>query len=72
MIDELVTVINCHQQVLFVINDLKDIHENGITPDIIVEATDEDLVQLPEPYNKDKQLYEAIKILSLEQISQTE
>jgi len=50
----------------------KDIHENGITPDIIVEATDEDLVQLPEPYNKDKQLYEAIKILSLEQISQTE
>ena len=50
----------------------KDIHENGIMPDIIVEATDEDTVQLPEPYNKDKQLYEAIKILSLKQVSQTE
>ncbi len=49
----------------------RDIHENGIVPDIIVEASEEDSVQLPEPYDKDKQLYEAIKILSAKQISST-
>jgi len=42
----------------------KDIHENGIVPDIVVELSEDDVVSLPEPYDKDKQLFEAIKILS--------
>ena len=42
----------------------KDIHENGIVPDIVVEPSEDDVVSLPEPYDKDKQLFEAIKILS--------
>lgn len=42
----------------------KDIHENGIIPDIIVEPSEDDVVSLPEPHEKDKQLFEAIKILS--------
>ena len=42
----------------------KDIHENGIVPDIVIEPSEDDVVSLPEPYDKDKQLFEAIKILS--------
>ncbi len=42
----------------------KDIHENGIMPDVVIELSDDDKVSLPEPYDKDKQLFEAIKILS--------
>ena len=42
----------------------KDIHENGIIPDVIVEPSEDDVVSLPEPHEKDKQLFEAIKILS--------
>ena len=42
----------------------KDIHENGIIPDIIIEPSEDDVVSLPEPHEKDKQLFEAIKILS--------
>lgn len=42
----------------------KDIHENGIMPDVVVELSESDKVSLPKPYDKDKQLFEAIKILS--------
>ena len=42
----------------------KDIHKNGIVPDVVVELSEDDLVSLPEPYEKDKQLFEAIKLLS--------
>ena len=42
----------------------KDIHENGIMPDVVVELSESDKVNLPKPYDKDKQLFEAIKILS--------
>ena len=47
----------------------KDIHENGIIPDIIVELSEDDVVSLPEPYDKDKQLFEAIKILSEKKVT---
>ena len=47
----------------------KDIHENGIVPDVVVETSEDDSVSLPEPYEKDKQLFEAIKILSQSKIT---
>ncbi len=47
----------------------KDIHENGIIPDIIIEPSEDDVVSLPEPYEKDKQLFEAIKILSQNKVT---
>ena len=47
----------------------KDIHENGIVPDVVVELSEDDVVSLPEPYNKDKQLFEAIKILSVNKVT---
>tara|TARA_Y100000389_G_scaffold204426_1_gene256879 strand:- start:5561 stop:6751 length:1191 start_codon:yes stop_codon:yes gene_type:complete len=40
----------------------KDIHTLGITPDIIVEYEKDKLVELPDPYNADNQLFETIKI----------
>ena len=47
----------------------KDIHENGIIPDIIIEPSEDDVVSLPEPHEKDKQLFEAIKILSQNKVT---
>ena len=47
----------------------KDIHENGIIPDIVVELSEDDVVSLPEPYDKDRQLFEAIKILSEKKVT---
>ena len=40
----------------------RDIHTLGITPDIIVEYEKDKVVELPDPYNKDNQLFETIKI----------
>ena len=40
----------------------RDIHTLGITPDIIVEYEKDKLVELPDPYNADNQLFETIKI----------
>ena len=40
----------------------KDIHTLGITPDIIVEYEKDKLVELPDPYSADNQLFETIKI----------
>ena len=47
----------------------KDIHENGIMPDVVVELSESDKVSLPKPYDKDKQLFEAIKILSANKVT---
>tara|TARA_Y100001949_G_scaffold127869_1_gene109388 strand:+ start:1432 stop:2625 length:1194 start_codon:yes stop_codon:yes gene_type:complete len=41
----------------------RDIHENGITPDIVVELSEKDVFDLPEPYQNDKQVFQAIKLL---------
>ena len=45
----------------------KDIHTKGISPDILLEGNDyedeENKVSLPEPYDKDKQLFDAIAII---------
>tara|TARA_X000000368_G_scaffold381008_1_gene337200 strand:+ start:66 stop:1259 length:1194 start_codon:yes stop_codon:yes gene_type:complete len=40
----------------------RDIHTEGIEPDIKIERDAGKDVKLPEPYNKDNQLFEAIKI----------
>ena len=40
----------------------RDIHTQGITPDVIIEYEKDKMVELPDPYNKDNQLYETIKI----------
>jgi|TARA_X000000368_G_scaffold399577_1_gene370692 carboxyl-terminal processing protease len=40
----------------------RDIHTQGIEPDIKIERETDKDVKLPEPYNKDNQLFEAIKI----------
>ena len=42
----------------------RDIHKNGIEPDIKIEREKDQIVMLPEPYNKDNQLFETIKIMS--------
>ena len=42
----------------------RDIHKNGIEPDIKIEREKDQIVMLPEPYNKDNQLFETIKIIS--------
>ena len=42
----------------------RDIHKNGIEPDITVERQKDQIVMLPEPYDKDNQLFETIKIIS--------
>ena len=42
----------------------RDIHKNGIEPDIKIEREKDQTVTLPEPYNKDNQLFETIKIIS--------
>jgi len=45
----------------------KDIHTKGISPDILLKGNDykgeENKVSLPEPYDKDKQLFDAITII---------
>ena len=45
----------------------KDIHTEGISPDILLKGNDdkdeENKVSLPEPYDKDKQLFDAIAII---------
>ena len=41
----------------------RDIHENGITPDIVIELSEKDVFDLPEPYQNDKQVFQAIKLL---------
>jgi len=41
----------------------RDIHTLGITPDIIVEYEKDKIVELPDPYNSDNQLFETIKIV---------
>ena len=45
----------------------KDIHTEGISPDILLKSNDdkdeENKVSLPEPYDKDKQLFDAIAII---------
>ena len=47
----------------------KDIHKHGINPDITVEISEKDLVSLPKPYDKDKQLFEALKHIKKMEIS---
>jgi len=47
----------------------KDIHKHGIDPDIMVKISDKDLVSLPKPYDKDKQLFEAIEYLKTMKVS---
>ena len=47
----------------------RDIHKHGIDPDIMVKISDKDLVSLPKPYDKDKQLFEAIEYLKTMKIS---
>ena len=42
----------------------RDIHKNGIEPDIKIEREKDQTVTLPEPYNEDNQLFETIKIIS--------
>jgi len=45
----------------------RDIHTKGISPDILLKGNDdkdeENKVSLPEPYDKDKQLFDAIAII---------
>ena len=40
----------------------RDIHTQGIKPDIEIKRDPDKNVELPEPYNKDNQLFETIKI----------
>ena len=40
----------------------RDIHAQGITPDVIIEYEKDKVVELPDPYNTDNQLFETIKI----------
>ena len=40
----------------------RDIHTQGIKPDIEIKRDPDKNVELPEPYNKDSQLFETIKI----------
>ena len=40
-----------------------DIHENGIKPDLVIEVGKKEKVNLPEPYDEDGQLFQAIKHL---------
>lgn len=40
----------------------RDIHTQGIEPDIEIKRDPDKNVELPEPYNKDNQLFETIKI----------
>ena len=47
----------------------KDIHKYGINPDITVKISEKDLVSLPKPYDKDKQLFEALKHIKKMEIS---
>ncbi|MBT3548308.1 MAG: S41 family peptidase [Gammaproteobacteria bacterium] len=42
----------------------RDIHKQGIVPDVIIEYEKDKLVALPEPYEKDNQLIKAIEVLS--------
>lgn len=46
-----------------------DIHENGIKPDLVIEAGEKEKVNLPEPYDEDGQLFQAIKHLKDTKIS---
>ena len=41
----------------------RDIHKHGIDPDITIKISENDIVSLPKPYDKDKQLFEAISML---------
>tara|TARA_B100000953_G_scaffold43004_1_gene33085 strand:- start:1517 stop:2737 length:1221 start_codon:yes stop_codon:yes gene_type:complete len=51
----------------------KDIHTEGISPDILLKGNDdkdeENKVSLPEPYDKDKQLFDAIAIIKRMHVS---
>jgi carboxyl-terminal processing protease len=42
----------------------RDIHTEGIKPDIEIERKRDEVVSLPEPYETDNQLFETIKIAS--------
>ena len=46
-----------------------DIHENGIKPDLVIEVGEKEKVNLPEPYDEDGQLFQAIKHLKDTKIS---
>ena len=46
-----------------------DIHENGIEPDLVIEVGKKEKVNLPEPYDEDGQLFQAIKHLKDTKIS---
>ncbi len=46
-----------------------DIHENGIKPDLVIEGGKKEKVNLPEPYDEDGQLFQAIKHLKDTKIS---
>ncbi len=46
-----------------------DIHENGIKPDLVIEGGKKEKVDLPEPYDEDGQLFQAIKHLKDTKIS---
>lgn len=46
-----------------------DIHENGIKPDLVIEGGKKEKVNLPEPYDEDRQLFQAIKHLKDTKIS---
>ena len=51
----------------------KNIHTEGISPDILLKGNDdkdeENKVSLPEPYDKDKQLFDAIAIIKRMHVS---
>ena len=47
----------------------RDIHKHGIDPDITIKISENDIVSLPKPYDKDKQLFEAIKHVKTMEIS---
>jgi len=51
----------------------KDIHTEGISPDILLKGNDDkdekNKVSLPEPYDKDKQLFDAIAIIKRMHVS---
>jgi len=42
----------------------RDIHTEGIAPDIEIKRERDKEVKLPEPYNKDNQLFETLKIVT--------
>ena len=46
-----------------------DIHENGIKPDLVIEGGKKEKVNLPEPYDEDGRLFQAIKHLKDTKIS---